>query len=168
MSINTEEFLLNQPRTRPSLAQEDFCKDLKHKLVDAAYVVIVNPYGLITFTALKRGLFRSPMDEILWSGIMQERMLVQRPEGTSEWVGMGPKIMKVRDLGWNLIQNCDLSNFDRLRNDKGLESVGWSPLPSESMVRRMIGEVSEPWFTWPPQEPSPLEARWADFDPLWE
>lgn len=168
MSVNTEEFLLNQPRTRLCPAHQEFCEDLKYKLADSAYVVIVNSEGLVTFTALKRGLFRSPMDEILWNGIMQERMIVQRLETTSEGVGMGPNILKVRDLGWNTIQHCALANFDHLSDVPGIGIAGWSLVPSESMVRRVIAEDSEPWFTWPPFEVSPLEARWMDFDPFWE
>lgn len=155
MSIDTEEFLRNQPRTRPSKEQEEFCNVLKHILTDAAYVVVINPYGLATFTALKRGLFRSPMDKLLWNGILQERMLVQRPEAPSEETGLGPKVMKVRDLGWKLIQNCTLSEVDLFKDDVmdaflGIVEAG--PLPSESLVRRVIAEDSEPWFTWPAQE----------------
>lgn len=158
MSIDTEEFLRNQPQTR---LDTDFCKDFKHRLADSAYVVIVDSFGLATFTALKRSLFRSPMDKILWDGILHERMQV------SAEAGIGPRTLKVRDLGWNLIQSCTLSDFSHLRDATG-GIAGSTPLPTENTIRRMIAEDSEPWFTWPAQEPFRLESRYSAFDPRLE
>lgn len=91
---------------------------------------------------------------------------MQRPETTSEGVGMGPNILKVRDLKWNTIQHCTRANFGHLSDLPGIGLAGWSLIPSESMVRRVIAEDSEPWVTWPPYEVSALEARWMDFDPF--
>ena len=163
MPRETEGSFRYQPSTQLS---SEFCIDFKHKLADSAYVVIINPFGLATFTALKRSLFRSPMDETLWRGILHERILVQRPEVTSEEVRIGQSTMRVRYSEWNLIQDCLVSSFGNLRNDNGVESDGWKSLPSESMVRRMIAEDLEPWFTWPAQELSPLEGRWLDMNPV--
>ncbi len=161
MSMDTEDFLRNQPRTGLSKEQEDFCKVFKENLPDSAYVVIVDWHGRVTFTAFRRGLFRSPMDKTLWSGILQERSVVLQP--ISEEAALGEKTIKVRDLGWNLIQKCTLSAFKHSKDDKISSSVvRLTLLPSENMVRRLIAEDSEPWFVWPVEDqsgrpPAPLD-----------